>query len=114
MFGLVASLSFRAGRFGLGPEILYFDGATRVKAASGLVRLDLGRRDARVAPYLLVGVGGYDWGDENLLTVPIGAGVSFGEDARWRAEARWHHLAHNGSFTRPTLFTISAGRRFAW
>jgi hypothetical protein len=114
MFGLLATLSFRAGRFGLGPELLYMKGTPDVKALSGIVHLDLGGRGSRVAPYVLAGVGGYDWGEEVLLTVPLGLGASFGADHRWRTEVRWHELVHNGSYTRPTLMTIGAGRRLAW
>jgi hypothetical protein len=36
-----------------------------------IVRLDLGHRNAPTAPYLLVGVGGYDWGEEKFVDVTM-------------------------------------------
>jgi hypothetical protein len=97
------------------PDSAALQRVIQTTAPRSVVRVQL--RDARVLtrPLAATGVasGGYDWGEERLLTLPLGAGMSFGANGRWRAEARWHHLAHHGSLTRPTLVTISAGRRLA-
>lgn len=115
------SFSFVKSRFSLGPELMYAAGDDRhVIAWGGVARFMLGTGPVR--PYLVGGLGSYNWEDKNrvntgLFSGSIGAGVLIGRSAtaRLQLEARWHDNLQNIDNRGPwRLLSLTAGLRLGW
>ena len=135
MAGVMGDLSFRTGRFRLGPEGLVLRGPDRrVWSLGGAARYELGGSEVR--PFVVAGGGVYWWDREIFIDVPPtpafaswgsdvssfslsgGAGLSLGSPGRRLAgisELRFHRSFKQPEFTGArTMISLSLGARIAW
>lgn len=119
--GASVGLALRWRRLGFGFEIGAMTADQDVSFSRWIARYDL--KDASrggLVPYAIAGLGSMNWGSGDstsaLTAGVLGAGVTFGDHHRWRAEVQWNPVLEDldPTYPSPTLVTVGAGRRFSW